>query len=91
MNDLNKESSTQFERINKEKESYIKNLQAQIKQKDVDISSLMAEKENLEKLFNDALAQVAGPQHMIEAKHRIWDQIIEKISKFRMHLELFQH
>jgi hypothetical protein len=41
--------------------------------------------------YVDALNQVVGTQHLIEAKHKIWDQIIEKMNIFRAYFELFQH
>jgi hypothetical protein len=43
-------------------------LQAKINEKDVEINSLVVSREILEKLLQNALNQVVGTQHLIEAK-----------------------
>jgi hypothetical protein len=65
---MNKENIPLLEEARKEKVLHISNLQAKINEKDVEINSLVVSSEILEKLLHNALNQVVGTQHLIEAR-----------------------
>jgi hypothetical protein len=75
----------------KEKESIMEDFQAQLKKKDVDIDAHFKAREILDKLLQEVFSQALGKHHMIEAKQRICDEIIEKMCNFIQHFEMFHH
>jgi hypothetical protein len=76
---------------NQQREKYIKELEGQIEQKAQSINTLLEEKQNLNKLLEDALEQTIDTQHLVEVRQILWDQIISIMDQFRFHLEIYQY